>query len=70
MCNCHATVYQAFSLRSILRSWVQFIMGHHSRNGEDQQELEKVVTEKLSSFIISLMKEYFKLTEARIELEV
>jgi len=39
-------------------------------NGQDQQQLERVVTEKLSSFILSLMKEYFKLTEARIELEV
>lgn len=41
-----------------------------SSNGQDQQQLERVVTEKLSSFILSLMKEYFKLTEARIELEV
>ena len=28
------------------------------------------MTEKLSTFILSLMSEYFKLTEARIELEV
>lgn len=40
------------------------------RHGQDQQELYKIVTEKLSTFILSLMSEYFKLTEARIELEV
>ena len=28
------------------------------------------MTEKLTTFILSLMSEYFKLTEARIELEV
>lgn len=28
------------------------------------------MTEKLSTFILSLMNEYFKLIEARIELEV
>lgn len=41
-----------------------------SRHGQDQQDLAKIVTEKLSNFILSLMSEYFKLTEARIELEV
>lgn len=47
----------------------QFIQRQMTDNGQDQQQLERVVTEKLSSFILSLMKEYFKLTEARIELE-
>lgn len=40
------------------------------RHGQDQQELEKIVTEKLTNFILSLMREYFKLTETRIEQEV
>lgn len=40
------------------------------RHGQDQQELEKIVTEKLTNFILSLMREYFKLTESRIEQEV
>lgn len=40
------------------------------RHGQDQQELEKIVTEKLTYFILSLMREYFKLTESRIEQEV
>ncbi|XP_020607084.1 vacuolar protein sorting-associated protein 51 homolog [Orbicella faveolata] len=40
-----------------------------ARHGQDQQELDKIVTEKLSTFILSLMNEYFKLIEARIELE-
>lgn len=40
------------------------------RHAQDQQELETIVTEKLTNFILSLMREYFKLTESRIEQEV
>ncbi|KAL9983794.1 hypothetical protein ACROYT_G006024 [Oculina patagonica] len=47
----------------------QFIQRQMAEHGQDQQELYKIVTEKLSTFILSLMSEYFKLTEARIELE-
>ncbi|CAH3122940.1 unnamed protein product [Pocillopora meandrina] len=47
----------------------QFIQRQMTEHGQDQQDLAKIVTEKLSNFILSLMSEYFKLTEARIELE-
>jgi len=47
----------------------QFIQRQMAEHGQDQQELDKIVTEKLSTFILSLMNEYFKLIEARIELE-
>ncbi|KAJ7336605.1 hypothetical protein OS493_011823 [Desmophyllum pertusum] len=47
----------------------QFIQRQIAEHGQDQQHLDKIVTEKLCTFILSLMSEYFKLTEARIELE-
>ncbi|KAM7431578.1 hypothetical protein ABFA07_017863 [Porites harrisoni] len=47
----------------------QFIQRQMAEHGQDQQELEKIVTEKLTNFILSLMREYFKLTESRIEQE-
>ena len=40
------------------------------RQNGDPDQLDKIVTDKLSGFVLALMGEYFRLTQTRIELEV
>ena len=43
---------------------------HFETSGHEQQNLDAIAREKIMKFVLSLMGEYFKIVEDRLELEV